>query len=281
MTAAPVAERLIGEFRAPHNGFQASASSIHNDETAAKLGFKGGTVPGSVHMDQFGPMLLKLYGEAWFEQGNISCHFMQATVDKEELQAMVDPGEPRSRLAAFNRDGAQILVGTASAQAVDPQSEVEQRLAGQTPAAPGALRIYADVKVGDTTSDIPMKVSLESYKASLERITERLAIYDKGVLSPAHVIRLAHMARPFVLAKSKQPYVGLFGALEVRQLAGPLVADKDYVGRTTMRKLSESPKTENAWYNVDIADAATGKDVASVTFLIRAMKPSSPLWAAQ
>lgn len=278
MTDALAPDRLIGEFRAPHNGFQASASSIHNDETASKLGFKGGTVPGSVHMDQFGPMLLKLYGEAWFEQGNISCHFMQATVDKEELQAMVDPGEPRSRLAAFNREGAQILVGTASGQAVDPQSEVEQRLAGQTPAAPGALRIYADVKVGDTTSDIPMKVGGESYKASLERITERLAIYDKGVLSPAHVIRLAHMARPFVLAKSKQPYVGLFGALEVRQLAGPLLADKDYVGRTTMRKMSESPRTENAWYNVDIADKETGKDVASVTFLIRAMKPSSPLW---
>jgi hypothetical protein len=67
----------------------------------------------------------------------------------------------------------------------------------------------------------------------------------------------------------------------VRQLAGPLLADTDYVGRTTMRKLSESPRTENAWYNVDIADKATGKDVASVTFLIRAMKPSSPLWAAQ
>ena len=67
MTDALAPDRLIGEFRAPHNGFQASASSIHNDETASKLGFKGGTVPGSVHMDQFGPMLLKLYGEAWFE----------------------------------------------------------------------------------------------------------------------------------------------------------------------------------------------------------------------
>ncbi|MCR5879247.1 hypothetical protein [Phenylobacterium sp. J367] len=129
------------------------------------------------------------------------------------------------------------------------------------------------------TSDIPMKVSRESYDASLGRITERLPLYDEtGALSPAHVVRLAHMSRPFVLAKSKQPYVGLFGALEVRHLAGPLFADRDYVGRTTMRKLTESPKTENAWYDVDIADAATGKDVASVTFMIRAMKPSSPLW---
>ena len=47
-----------------------------------------------------------------------------------------------------------------------------------------------------------------------------------------------------------------------------------------MLKLTESPKTENAWYDVDIADAATGEDVATVTFMIRFMKASSPLWAA-
>ena len=48
-------ERMTGEFRAPHNGFQAAPGSIHNDEVASKLGFKGGTVPGSVHMDQICP----------------------------------------------------------------------------------------------------------------------------------------------------------------------------------------------------------------------------------
>ena len=32
--------------------------SIHDDTTAEKLGFRGGTVPGDVHMNQFPPMLL-------------------------------------------------------------------------------------------------------------------------------------------------------------------------------------------------------------------------------
>lgn len=280
MTDTLAPQRLTGPFRAPHNGFQQAPGSIHNDEVASKLGFKGGTVPGSVHMDQFVPMLVQLYGQAWFETGDISLHFTQATVDKEEVQAIVDPGAPRARLQMFNQAGQQVCIGTASPKARDENSEVAKRLADQAEAEPGRLRIYADIKPGDVTSDIPMKVSRESYEASLGRITERLPIYDeKGVLSPAHVVRLAHMSRPFVLAKSKQPYVGLFGALEVRHLAGPLFADRDYVGRTTMRKLTESPKTENAWYDVDIADAATGKDVAAVTFMIRAMKPSSPLWS--
>jgi hypothetical protein len=279
MNVAALPDRIAGEFRAPHNGFQQAPGSIHNDEVASKLGFKGGTVPGSVHMDQFVPMLMQLYGRAWFETGDISLHFTQATVDKEEVQAVVQPGEPRARLQMFNRAGQQVCVGTASPKARDAGSELARRMADQAAADPASLRIYADIAVGDTTFDIPMRVSRADYETGLGRITERLAIYDaEGVLSPAYIIRLAHMSRPFVLAKAKAPYVGLFGALEVRQLAGPLLADRDYVGRTTMRKITESPKTENVWYDVDIADAATGQDVASVTFMIRAMKASSPLW---
>lgn len=280
MSDAATQHTLTGEFRAPHNGFQQAPGSIHNDEVASKLGFKGGTVPGSVHMDQFVPMLVEMYGRAWFETGDISLHFSQATVDKEEVQAVVQTGDPRARLQMFNRAGQQVCVGTASPKARDAGSELSRRMAEQAEADPARLRIYADVRAGDTTSDIPMRVNRADFDVGLGRITERLPLYDaEGVLSPAYAIRLAHMSRPFVMAKAKTPYVGLFGALEVRHLAGPLLADKDYVGRTTMRKITESPKTENVWYDVDIADAASGQDVASVTFMIRAMKASSPLWS--
>lgn len=271
--------RIIeGEFRAPHNGFQQAPGSIHNDAVASKLGFKGGTVPGSVHMDQFAPMLVEVYGTQWFSKGNMSCHFTQATVDREEVRAVMEAASPRSRLTMFNRDGDQILVGTASAEPRDPDSEMTRRMAAQAPAAPGSLRILADYKVGDTTSNIPMCVEGASLKATMERITERIPLYDQGVLSPAHIIRLAHMSRPTVLAKAGKS-VGLFGALEIRIAKGPLKADYDYVGRTTMLKLTESPRTENAWYDVDIADAKTGEDVATVTFMIRFMKASSALWS--
>lgn len=272
--------RLIeGEFRAPHNGFQQAPGSIHNDAVASKLGFKGGTVPGSVHMDQFVPMLVETYGTAWFDQGNLSVHFTQATVDREEVRAAMEAATPRSRLLMFNRAGDQVCVGTASDAARDPESEMTRRMAAQAPAAAGALRILADYKVGDKTADIPMRIEREDLNRGLERITERIALYDEeGVLPPAHIIRLAHMSRPTVLAKAGKS-VGLFGALEIRIAKGPLKAGVDYVGRTTMLKLTESPRTENAWYDVDIADAATGQDVATVTFMIRFMKASSPLWA--
>lgn len=278
MTNVAQARIIEGEFRAPHNGFQQAPGSIHNDEVASKLGFKGGTVPGSVHMDQFAPMLVEAYGTQWFDRGNMSVHFTQATVDREEVRALMEAADPRSRLVMFNQAGDQVCVGTASALARDPEAEMARRMAAQAPAAPGTLRILADYAVGDTTSDIPMRLEKADLERALERITERIPLYDQGVLPPSHMVRLAHISRPTVLAKAGKS-VGLFGALEIRIARGPLKAGHDYVGRTTMLKLTESPRTENAWYDVDIADAATGEDVATVTFMIRFMKASSPLWA--
>jgi hypothetical protein len=99
------------------------------------------------------------------------------------------------------------------------------------------------------------------------------------VLPPSHAVRLAHIVRPKVLGKAKGA-VGLFGALEVRHYRGPLRAGQDYLSRTKVLKLTESPKTESVWYDVVIADPASGEDVACVQFMIRFMKASSPLWAS-
>ena len=49
----------VGEFRSPRNLYSGAEASIHNDAVASKLGFKGGTVAGSVHMDQFVPLILE------------------------------------------------------------------------------------------------------------------------------------------------------------------------------------------------------------------------------
>src|SRR5471032_2184096 len=78
---------VTGELRIPVNSAAQSKGSIHDDATASKLGFKGGTVAGSIHMDQFAPIVLKLYGDDWWKQGNMSFYFRQATVDREPVRA--------------------------------------------------------------------------------------------------------------------------------------------------------------------------------------------------
>ncbi len=273
----------IGEFRKPRNSAAEVRGSIHDDATASKLGFKGGTVAGSIHMDQFVPGLLEIYGDRWFEIGAMSLYFTQATVDAEAVRATIEPGDERARLTMHNEAGAQICEGTATLGR-DPQSELAKRSEAQTPAEPGALRILKDLKVGDEHRDLPIRIEPEGLASYLERITELVPAYrDDKVLPPAQLVHMTHMTRKSVLAKAAQPSVGLFGALEVEQIAGPLRAGVDYLARTRVLKLTESPRTENVWYEViftarDGPAKEGGPDVGRLLYLLRFMKGSSPLW---
>ena len=48
---------IAGPIRRPRNPSAHVQGSIHDDATATALGFRGGTVAGSIHMDQFPPLL--------------------------------------------------------------------------------------------------------------------------------------------------------------------------------------------------------------------------------
>ena len=230
-------------------------------------------------MDQFVPGLLEIYGDRWFETGAMSLYFTQATVDSEAVRATIELGEDRARLTMHNEAGAQICEGTASL-GHDPQSELVKRLAAQTPAEPGALRILGKMVIGDENHDLAVRIEPEYLAKSQERLTEPLAAYrNEQVLPPSHVVHLAHMTRKSVLANAAQPSVGLFGALEVAQFAGPLRAGVDYLARTKVLKLTQSPRTENVWYEVIFSGKGTNLDLGRVLYLLRFMKGSSPLWA--
>lgn len=264
-----------GALRTPRNTYQGSQSSIHNDATASKLGFKGGTVAGSIHMDQFAPLLLDLYGEAWLERGTLSLMFKQPTVDGEPVRASLTPGEERALLVMHNEAGDLICEGTASL-GPDPKSELALRMLAQQ--RPSELRILAALKPGDEVADIPLEASLEALETRLSTITEPLAIYETGVLPPSMLVHLAHGARQAVVASAGKS-VGLFGALETEVMKGPLKAGVPYVGRTKIHALADSPRTEAAWYDVFVAERG-GEDLARVRFFLRFMKGSSPLWTA-
>lgn len=273
-----LAEALVwtSEFRQPRNSAAEVKGSIHDDATASRLGFRGGTVAGSIHMDQFVPGLLKLYGDGWFETGGMSLYFTKATVDAEAVQATVEAGADRARLTMRDVPGDQICEGTASL-GPDAGSELAKRILAQTPAEEGRLRILKDLRVGDECRDIPVRVDADVLLRALDTLTEPLPAYRDGlILPPSHLVRLTHQVRGQVLAKAGKS-VGLFGALETEQIAGPVLAGVDYIARTRMLKLTESPKTENAWYEVLVA-GKDGKDVARVVYYLRFMKGSSPLW---
>jgi len=48
---------------------------------------RGGTIQGTIHLSMFAPLVQKLFGDRWFEQGTLSMYYTFATVDKEEVRA--------------------------------------------------------------------------------------------------------------------------------------------------------------------------------------------------
>jgi len=271
---------LVGPFRSPHNTARQAAGSIHDDATATKLGFKGGTVAGSLHMDQFMPQLVEIYGADWWRKGNLSSYFRQATVHGEAVRVIVRKGEPHTHAWMENEAGDLINEGTASCAGSDPDSELTHRLKGQATTDPGGLRILAKNKVGDE-STAPLKVTREGLARRLETIPETLPEYsgETAYLPPSMQVALFRGQQESIV-KLASKAVGLFGAIELQAVNGPLRADVAYDGRFKILALSESPKTENIWYQAWAADPATGKDVAFMIMYLRFMKASSPLWTA-
>ena len=73
--------------------------------------------------------------------------------------------------------------------------------------------------------------------------------------------------------------MGMFGAIEVQMIDGPVFMEHDYLVDGEILALSESPKTEVAWYESTLRDAADGRLVARLVMMTRLLKASSPLWA--
>ena len=72
--------------------------------------------------------------------------------------------------------------------------------------------------------------------------------------------------------------VGLYGAIEVRHLAGPVFAEREYEVTGTILAIGQTPKTEYLWYETLMRDPSDKRDIASMLMMLRYMKASSPLW---
>src|SRR3954453_10204399 len=149
---------LAGEVRVPRNAAANAKGSIHDDETAQRLGLRGGTVAGSVHLDLFPPLLLEVFGERWYERGSLSMNFKNPTVDREPTRAFVDrpsvagSGDAQVRVWIERDDG--MLVGEGTAAVGSPSEVTALRSIDHNRFAPAAdepgLRILAGIAAGDS-----------------------------------------------------------------------------------------------------------------------------------
>ncbi len=278
-----MADTITGPWRRPRNTSADEKGGIHDDDTAQNLGFQGGTIAGSIHMEQFPPLLVDYFGDAWWSNGGMSLYFKAATIDHEPVRCRLEPMTPsKARIWMENEAGTVVMEGTASL-GEDPDSEVSKRVAAAR--APSDLRMMQDVVVGAPSPDCPVSISIESIDARLAVITEPMDCYKDASIFGGRVAPVAPFVHAFRAVEPhiipvRGPYVGLFGSIELQYLNGPVVTGHDYVAQGHVVALSDSPKTEIVWYTATLNDASSSVPVARMTKMDRLMKDASPLWTA-
>ena len=271
---------LCGPWRRPTNNSSHEAGTIHDDATAKGLGFRSGTVAGSIHMEQFVPLLLQAFGADWQRTGSLSLWFQEPSIDGEPVRAMVRAaGDGRREVRMVRVDGAQVLSGSASV-GPDPQGALRQRLAAMRAGEPP--RMLAALRGGFEAAGLPTRVPRADVQRRLPIITECLPAFTQPAgIAQAPLSAAVHAMRVFEerLPVSRTGFVGLFGGIEWQWLDGPVLIDVDYEVGGRVLAVTDSPRSEMLWTETTLHDPAKGHCIARMLMLSRLLKGSSPLWA--
>jgi len=295
---------LSGAVRSPVNLLTeqkyAGHKSLHDDAEAARLGIKAGPIEGPTHFSQFVPLLAEVWGNAWYERGCFSAHFLNMVFEGEKVRAEIDrpaPGATRTLARAFKEDGTPVLEASASLGPDHGETLLEARMKALRP--PGDLVILADLKVGMTGRDNEI-VSMGpdqhmgdlypfSLADKLKVITETHPMYSDAKASPwgraviplEMVSVLANYSSHGARFPVKNPSIGLFADLEIRMIDGPLFVGENYLLRREIVALSESRRVENYWVRTRIFDAAGKVQKAEMLLNHGVMKASYPHYPAE
>ena len=275
---------ITGEWRRPVNTAAHQKGGIHDDDTATDLGFRGGTVAGAIHMEQFPPLLLKMFGADFWQTGTLSMYFRSATVDREPVRCLSTEPERVGNIRRTNvwmekEDGTIVASGTASCGGHDEKSELRRKLESIRPIS--ELRILKNLKVGARCEDQRCFVENSFLDAQLGVITEPLSCYRTSNEFSGRVLPFTQVVRAFdppevaLITEVEPPFVGLYGAIEIEFINGPVLAETEYKGSGEIVGLSDSPQTEILWRDSILM---TDKPIARMLKMDRLMKNSSPRW---
>jgi hypothetical protein len=291
---------LIGPLRTPRQMLAAQKyddhTSIHDDETARRLGFKGGTIEGPTHFSQFVPLCVALWGSRWLAQGSLSAHYRNACFEGEKVRAFVakPPSETTHTTIRMTReDATEILRGTAAVGGNNPLSALEQRLTGLSPLeTPVILR---DAHVGMRTQRIPVRMDAAQHMGALypfslaqklEAITEPSPWYTaegaasspwKQAIIPMEMVSvLLNYSSDAAAFPVRKPVVGLFADQEIRMHDGPLFVGQQYEMDREVVALSGSRRTESLWIRTRVFAPGRAEVLATMLLNVAYMKASYP-----
>ncbi|MCY3857746.1 MAG: hypothetical protein OXG25_02425 [Gammaproteobacteria bacterium] len=262
-------EKLYSEWQQPVNRWADLPNSIHNDSVATKIGMRGGTIPGTVHLNHFVPLIQDTWGMAWYEKGAISMYYTFATTHKEDVRAvMVKPAlRSEDKVDAFVETPEEKIVCKGSLSVGDSPKPNYVASLPLEDAPRSELRILDRMKTGMECPERDDVIATEG-KGSGD--------YEGIVELPTGLFQMLQTGAPTGTLKKA---VGFYGATEIRTLKGPIRVDTEYrrVGKVVC--VGASPKTEYVWIDSQLLDKSSGDVVAEMRQFSRFMKASSDLWS--
>ncbi len=277
---------IAGPLRTSRNMSKDAKGSIHDDATATKLGFRGGTVAGSIHMELFPPLLIEAFGDRWFEHGSLSMYFINATTDAEPVRAYMKvpaAGAKDTQVDVWveREDGMRVAEGSASIGDPGEPTALLRRPLDRFDA--GELRILKGITPGTKFEPVEVSIDLANQQRRMEVITEPLTWYVGGspwggpVAMPTTMVQALYAKSVATLRGQMGGAVGLFGAIELRNINGPVRVETPYTVTGEVIAVGQSPKTEYMWFETGMDDAS-GRRVGEMRMLLRFMKASSALY---
>lgn len=276
---------LAGPFRKPVNAARHYKNSIHDDETAKDLGFSGGTIAASLHLEQFPPFLAAALGSEWYSSGGVSLYFKKATTEGEAVRVRSElpkSGERNLKVWMEDAESNVIAEGTASIGGSDSQSAIRQKIASLP--EPTELRMLANIAPGRTTERVRVSVSREQLDQRAAIITEPLNAYtDESeyggrILTPALEVHALSQSAPLLIDDPSGLGIGLYGAIELQRHGEAVLVDREYEVESTALAVGETPKTEYIYYESRLYEPGGDRCLLSMVLMNRFMKQTSPLW---
>tara|TARA_R110002124_G_scaffold101639_1_gene249275 strand:+ start:19109 stop:20065 length:957 start_codon:yes stop_codon:yes gene_type:complete len=292
-----LSDGLHGPWRSPRNLLQAQTygghASVHDDETARKMGFAAAPIEGPTHFSQFIPLCTEIWGDRWLSEGCLSVSYKGAVLDGEEVMAFIGiPTGDEQQLPIWmtKRDGSEVLRGTASVGSNAPDSVLQTKLDRLCATDPNRV-IFGHVEPGAVRPRFAARINFDSPMGDLypftlrdknANITEVSAYYEEGrktpwggpILPVEMISVLAHhraFEDPWLPRKET---IDLFVDQEIRIFAGPLMVDTEYEIERTLVALSGSRRTESCWVRSDIYLPTQEKVLASVLLNVASFKDS-------
>ena len=270
-----------GERREALNIAAASSGSIHDDEKAAELGYKGGLVSGLVHNEQFVPIALDLFGPQWLERGGFSFAYRTPTIDGEPVQAFARvPAEGVTQVEAWSQnDAGQRVADGVLFLGTEGQTPLAARLAASVPVGG---RILRRVALGPFGPQRRVRVSSGVQTLMRDTTTEPHEWYfgpSPWGAAVASTRSLYRLLEPRAVTEAVDPTgVRVDAGIEIRFVDGPPLVETDYVVDCEAIARSETSKTEVLWLRTVMRNQSTGAPVVEQLMEKRWMKSASTLY---